>query len=64
MNVNHCLLHYERKAHPEANIWAHSPNIVRVIKSRRLRWQIMWPQRRKVGFLSKFEQVRLQERNF
>ena len=30
-----------------------SPNIVRVIKSRRLRWD-EWPEWKKVGVLSKF----------
>ena len=31
-----------------------SPNIVRVIKSRRLRWACMYPEWRKVGVLSTF----------
>jgi len=31
----------------------HSPNIVRVIKSRRLRWAVMKPECKKVGVLSK-----------
>ena len=39
-----------------------SPNIVRVIKSRRLRWAGYVARRRKVGVLSKSEQVDLQER--
>ena len=53
---------------PEANIWAQkgweygvertsprsSPHIVRVIKSRRLRWAVHVAEWKKVGVLSKF----------
>ena len=39
-----------------------SPNIVRVVKSRRLRWQVMKPEWKKVGKPSKLCQVNLQER--
>ena len=37
------------------------PNVVRIIKSRRLRWAgHVLPEWRKIGVLSKFEQVNLQ----
>ena len=40
-----------------------SPNIVRVIKSRRLRWAGHVARMEKVGVLSKFKQENLQERD-
>ena len=40
-----------------------SPNIVRVNKSRRLRWARHEPEWRKVGVILKFEQVNLQKRD-
>ena len=39
-----------------------TPDIVRVIRSRRLRWEVMWPECKMEGVLLKFEQVHVQER--